>query len=164
MNQGVVTISLVIASLALAGAGYSIYWVLKLQQRFGSALGSLDSEQDLAATVIDYFKKTGATKAKLDNLQKSYEHLADIGARSFQKSAIVRFNPFRNTGGDQSFVLALLDNNDSGMLLTSIHGREGTRIYIKPISYGNSDHALSNEESQALKDARRAPQPEAASG
>jgi hypothetical protein len=152
----VVVISLILAALALLASAFCIYWLWRLRKRFTSAFASLDSKQDLASTITDYFKKTGATKSKLDNLEKGYGHLSEIGARSFQKSAIVRFNPFRNTGGDQSFVLALLDNNDSGMLLTSIHGREGTRVYIKPIAYGNSDHTLSAEESQALKDARRA--------
>lgn len=152
MNQ--VVVSLLFSIAALGGTIFSLYWFLRLRRRFEAAFGNLDSSQNLAETIIEYFKKTGATKSKLDHLQKSYTHLAEIGARSFQKSAIVRFNPFRNTGGDQSFVLALLDNNDSGMLLTSIHGREGTRVYIKPISYGNSDHTLSEEESQALKQAR----------
>jgi hypothetical protein len=154
-STAVIIVVFLLLAVAIGGLIYNLYWVRRLRQRFSSAFASLDSKQDLAQTITDYFAELGATSDKLDNLQKSYEHLADIGARSIQKTSVVRFNPFRNTGGDQSFVLGLLDNNDSGFLLTSIHSREGTRIYIKAIEYGNSPHALSAEEKQALATARR---------
>ena len=150
------TFVLILFVVALLGLGFCIYWILRLKHRFEAAFANLDSKQNLSDTVTEYFTKLGATAKKLDNLQKSYGHLSDIGARSIQKTAVVRFNPFRNTGGDQSFVLALLDNNDSGFLLTSIHSREGTRVYIKSIEYGNAKHNLSAEEQQALKQSHRA--------
>lgn len=132
---------------------YSI--TTKLSRRFEAAFANLDSNQNLVDTITTYFEKLGTTEKKLENIETSYKHLAEIGARSIQKTAVVRFNPFRNTGGDQSFVLALLDNNDSGFLITSIHSRDGTRVYIKAITYGNSEHNLSKEEVQALHMARQ---------
>jgi len=65
----------------------------------------------------------------------------------------VRFNPFGDTGGDQSFSLAVLDAHDSGYVLSSIHGRQGTRVYVKPIDFGKSKYQLSTEEDQALSQA-----------
>lgn len=144
-------------ALAWAVAGLSILvilclsWLYRLHRRFSTVFAGVNNSKNLADTIVDYYKKVGATYDKLNNLQKSYEHLAGIGARSIQKTGIVRFNPFRDTGGDQSFVLALLDNHDSGFLMTSIHGREGTRVYIKPVEYGSSKYALSEEEKGALK-------------
>lgn len=155
MNSNVaIAISLIALGVSALGVGFCVYWLVRLRRRLTSAFANIDSEQNLVETVTEYFKKLGATAKKLNNLHRSYEHLSDIAARSIQKSAIIRFNPFRNTGGDQSFVLALLDNNDSGFLLTGIHSREGTRVYIKTVEYGNSQHTLSQEEEKALQTAR----------
>ena len=146
---------LVIINLAITV--FCLYWVVRLKRRFRAALGDLDSQQNLAQTLADYFHKLGVTAKTLDNLKTSYQHLAAIGAHSIQKIGIVRFNPFRDTGSDQSFVLALLDNQDNGFLMTSIHGREGTRIYVKSIAYGASKYQLSAEESKAMKEAMKPP-------
>jgi hypothetical protein len=66
---------------------------------------------------------------------------------------MVRYNPFNDTGGDQSFSLALLDLRDNGFVITSIHGREVDRIYAKQIDNGKSKHNLSAEEIEAIKEA-----------
>src|SRR5687767_3805744 len=116
-NQSIIWL---ITFAALAASLASLYLAFMLRQRFIRAFANLGSKHNLADTITEYFDKLGITAAKLDNLRQSYEHLADIGARSIQKTGIVRFNPFRDTGGDQSFVLALLDNHDSGFLMTSI--------------------------------------------
>lgn len=64
---------------------------------------------------------------------------------------LVKFNPFSDTGGDQSFVLSLLDSQKNGILLTSLHSRGITRIYAKNIILGKADQELSVEEKQALQ-------------
>lgn len=64
---------------------------------------------------------------------------------------LVRFNPFDDIGGDQSFILCLLDNTNSGVIITSLHSRDITRIYAKSIKSGEGDNAvLSGEETRAL--------------
>lgn len=74
-----------------------------------------------------------------------------------QSAGLVRFNPFReDTGGNLSFALALLDADDNGIVLTSLHSRQTTRVYIKAITAGQPDQALSDEETQALRQARNA--------
>jgi hypothetical protein len=65
----------------------------------------------------------------------------------------VRFNPFEDTGGNQSFTLALLDANADGIVLSSLHSRTATRVYVKAILAGRSDAQLSAEEVAALRDA-----------
>ncbi len=67
-----------------------------------------------------------------------------------QKVGLIRFNPFSELGGDQSFTLALLNAEDTGILLTGLHTRERTRVYIKDIILGKSKHSLSNEEKKVL--------------
>ncbi len=66
---------------------------------------------------------------------------------------LVRFTPFSDTGGDQSFVLSLLDEGGSGILITSLHGRGVTRLYAKKVNGGKTDQPLSAEEKQALQEA-----------
>jgi len=73
--------------------------------------------------------------------------------RAFQRIGIVRFNPFEDTGGNQSFALALLDAAGNGWVLSSLHARSGTRVYAKAIHEGRSDGALSDEEAAAIKQA-----------
>jgi hypothetical protein len=67
------------------------------------------------------------------------------------KINILRFNPFENMGGDQSFILTILDHNSDGVVLTSLHNRDLTRIYAKPIKNGQGDNiTLSKEEKLAI--------------
>jgi len=68
-----------------------------------------------------------------------------------QKVGIIRFNPFKEIGGDHSFSLALLDGEDSGVVITCLHTRERTRVYMKAISKGKSELELSSEEKKALE-------------
>jgi hypothetical protein len=70
-----------------------------------------------------------------------------------QRVGIVRFNPFEETGGNQSFVLALLDGQANGVLLTSLHARAGTRVYLRTVIDGRCDVTLSAEETEALRQA-----------
>jgi hypothetical protein len=73
--------------------------------------------------------------------------------RSFQRVGLVRYNPFEETGGNQSFALALLDAAGDGWVLSSLHARSGTRVYAKGITAGRSDAGLSDEETAAIKQA-----------
>jgi hypothetical protein len=66
---------------------------------------------------------------------------------------LVRFNPFEDTGGNQSFALALLDAAGDGIVVSSLHARSGTRIYAKAIRAGRSATALSEEEAAAVRQA-----------
>jgi len=72
-------------------------------------------------------------------------------AASLQRVGIVRFNPFEDTGGQQSFAIALLDARGSGFVISSLHSRQATRVYLKQVSQGRGEAALSNEESEAIR-------------
>ena len=78
-----------------------------------------------------------------------------VGA--FSRVGLVRFNPFEDTGGNQSFALAMLDGNGDGFVVSSLHARAGTRLYAKSVSRGASDSALSDEEAEALRQATAMP-------
>jgi hypothetical protein len=71
--------------------------------------------------------------------------------RSLQHIGLVRYNPFEDTGSDQSFAIALLDDARDGIVISSLHGRANTRIFAKPVTNGGSAHNLSDEETQAIR-------------
>jgi len=72
---------------------------------------------------------------------------------NYSKLAVLKYNPYNDTGGDQSFSLALLNGKMDGVVITSLHSRNSTRIYLKNIKIGKSELELSKEESKVLKDA-----------
>jgi len=89
-----------------------------------------------------------------DKLAREFEKFQTKSNFFIQKVGIVRFNPFREIGGDQSFAIALLDGQDNGIVLTSLYSREGNRVYAKPVERGKSKYQLSEEEKKAIEKAR----------
>ena len=89
-----------------------------------------------------------------EKLSQDLENFKKESQLSLQKVGIVRFNPFSEVGGDQSFSIALLDGNDDGVVITSLYSREGNRIYGKPIKAGQSEYSLSKEEKEAIEKAK----------
>ena len=74
-------------------------------------------------------------------------------AKYFQYFSLVKYNPFSDTGGEQSFIFTLLNGQKTGVIITSLHGRGITRFYAKKIITGQSDQELSAEEKLALSQA-----------
>lgn len=80
--------------------------------------------------------------------------LKDAHEKAISKVGIVRFNPFGEIGGDQSFSIALLNGEGNGFVLTSQYGKDMNRVYAKPIKQGKSEYQLSEEEQQAIEKAK----------
>jgi hypothetical protein len=96
-------------------------------------------------------------KEKHNNLEEEIKsaflkikNLEDISKITIQKTGIVRFNPFSDMDGNQSFIIALLDGENNGFVISSLFVKEGNRVYTKEIKAGVSDHKLSKEESEAI--------------
>lgn len=104
-----------------------------------------------------HLDKVYAVARELDELQARAAVQEAVGRRSIQRVGLVRFNPFEDTGGNQSFAVALLDGAGAGIVVSSLHSRTGTRVYAKAIVDGRSDGALSEEESEALRRALATP-------
>lgn len=90
---------------------------------------------------------------KIKDAFAKIRNLENISKITVQKTGIVRFNPFNAMGGNQSFVIALLDAKDNGFVISSLFVNEGNRVYAKEIKKGKSDHSLSNEEKLAIESA-----------
>lgn len=89
----------------------------------------------------------------ISEIKKELRKLNEEGTTHVQKIGVVRFNPFKEIGGDHSFSLAILDGTCSGVIVTCLHTRERTRVYMKGIKKGKSDLDLSEEEKRALEKA-----------
>mgnify|MGYP000256378116 CR=1 FL=1 len=88
---------------------------------------------------------------EIKSLHSEILNIKDLGRLNLQKVGLSKFNPFNESGGDHSFSLALLDGNKNGIIITSLHTRERTRVYLKEIFSGKSKIDLSKEEQKALK-------------
>ncbi|MBI5614142.1 DUF4446 family protein [Candidatus Gottesmanbacteria bacterium] len=96
-------------------------------------------------------KNQEETKTHILGLEKGLATVYRDGKFHLQHIGLVRFNPFSDTGGSQSFTLALLDGHQSGLVMTSLYARSGHRWYIKQIEKGKGkDIQLSKEEQEAI--------------
>ena len=98
-----------------------------------------------------HLDKVYAVARELDELAARAAVQEAVGRRSIQRVGLVRFNPFEDTGGNQSFAIALLDGVGSGVVVSSLHSRTGTRVYAKAVNDGRAEGALSEEETDALR-------------
>jgi hypothetical protein len=99
------------------------------------------------------FSQIDKTKEQEKNLAEAVERvkkLESMALKNIQKVGIVRFNPFSDVGGNQSFAIALLDNENNGFVISSLFIDQSSRVYTKPIRNGKSDHSLSKEEIEAI--------------
>lgn len=113
------------------------------------------SKKDLKTVLEDILTKTDLNQKQIQAVAGNLKKLDSKSLGFIQKIGFVRFNPFPQTGGDQSFCLALLDAKDSGFVLSSLHSRDHTRFYAKTVKAGVGDgHELSKEERQAVTHAQ----------
>ena len=98
-----------------------------------------------------HLRRLEETTLRLDDVAEQCRGL-DVTVRDcLQRIGVVRFNPFSDVGGDQSFSVVLLDGKGDGLVVSSLYGRRESRVYLKPIDKGQSKYALSEEEGQALR-------------
>jgi hypothetical protein len=99
------------------------------------------------------FRRLDTVAERVEALNRLHHELEALSQQSIQKVGVIRCNPFADTGGDQSFAVALLDAAGNGVVLSSLHGRADTRIFAKQVQAGRSKHALSDEEQDAIRKA-----------
>lgn len=119
--------------------------------RFMSGLSDRNIE-DLLDYCIDSVNEVKEKNKKIEN------HIGHINrnmVQCVQKKGIVRYNAFDDVGSDLSFSIALLDNNDDGIVISSIYSRDSSSSYAKPVIGGKSKYPLSAEEMQAIEVAKK---------
>ena len=142
----VVTVALAVVSVVLVRRTGSLDARLHGMTRGAEGLS-------LEAVLDAHLEKVLAVSRQLDDVAARTAILESVQRRTFQRVGLVRYNPFEETGGDQSFALALLDAAGDGWILSSLHARVGTRVYAKAIKAGRSNAGLSAEEAAAIAQA-----------
>ncbi len=111
---------------------------------------------DLEEIILGQAEELKLLDGEIQNLFEISNKIHNLASKSVHKISLLRFNPFKDIGGDQSFALALLDGKNDGIVISSLHTREGTRVYSKPIKKGVGDgYALTDEETRAIEEAKR---------
>jgi len=105
----------------------------------------------LGEVIDEHIGRVDAVARRLGEMDQVHASLEHRTLTSLQHIGLVRFNPFEDTGSDQSFAIALLDGERDGIVISSLHGRANTRVFAKPVQGGSSPHALSTEEEQAIR-------------
>jgi len=148
-------IFLIVCVVALASiCGWLIYKLLKIEKEFGIFFNNAQPQPVMRA-LNQYASQIQQQTKDIENLQHSLKETTILAEKAGTRLGFVRFNPFNDTGGDQSFCLAIIDARGNGYVLSSIHARTGTRVYAKQIQHGHSSHNLSEEEAAALAKANK---------
>lgn len=135
--------------LWLAGLTLAFY-------KFGQSINSL-TKGVKSGKLVEILKQilaaTNKNSTHLERLEKNLNTLTEDSKGHLQKVSLLRFNPFSDVGGDQSFVATFLDGENSGLIISSLHSRAGTRMYAKPVEKGKPRQGvrLSTEEEKGLK-------------
>jgi hypothetical protein len=152
------TLSLLVVALVVAVVvlGVWLAWLQRsealLRRRLRRVLP--EGESGGIDEILDrQLKRIEGLSERVNALNKLHHELENLSQRTIQKVGVIRYNPFADTGGDQSFAIALLDSLGNGVVLSSLHSRTDTRVFAKPVQSGRSKFQLSDEEQDAIKKA-----------
>ena len=128
------------------------YW--KISSHYNSLVTGVN-KKNLSGVLEHFSEQLSLSKKDIENLLNRCDTIEKESLYHIQKIGLLRFNPFKDTGGDQSFILSLLDANNTGVVISGLYSRSGMRWYAKRVVNGEGfEHELSEEEKKALKVAK----------
>ena len=130
-----------------------VLWIVLLEWRLTKIFRGKHARdlEDILADMGQFIEELSNKHGVLENFSQEM----DVRLRkAIQKVHTVRFNPFRDHGGNQSFATSLLDEDGNGVVISSLYSRDKVGIYAKPIIAGKSDFELSDEELESINSAR----------
>jgi hypothetical protein len=149
MDTSIISITVGVVSLGISIG--LLVWNSKLKKRLDNLTSGL-SEDNLEDIVQKYIIMLRNCEDDIEKMHQEFDVIRKETSKFFKKVGIVRFQAFKDTGGDQSFALAMLDEANNGFLISSLHGRGFAKIYAKEIIDGNSEnYKLTDEEEKAIE-------------
>lgn len=124
----------------------------KLYRRYDMFMRGKDAET-LEDTILELMEEAAFLRAEDRANKDMIESMKAQVQAGFQKTGLVKYNAFKGMGGNLSFALAILDDNNTGFVLNSVHSREGCYLYLKDVDQGRTEVLLGNEEKEALEQA-----------
>ncbi len=125
----------------------------KIRKDYKLFMKKIGNGNDIQETIEKYMEKIKNVEEENNNLKKYCNRLDNTIAKCVQKIGMVRYSAFKDTGSDLSFTLALLNEENTGVVLNGIYSREMSNIYAKPVEKGISTYTLSEEEKEAIRKA-----------
>lgn len=129
----------------------NIFMLTKTNKKYIKFMKQLGNGNNLDEMLKDYLRDVKEIKRDNSEIKAYYTKLDSDIASCIQKVGLVRYNAFRDVGSDLSFAIALLDGNDTGVVLNGLYGSDSSNIYAKPVKNGVSTYQLSEEEKYALE-------------
>ncbi|OGD86924.1 hypothetical protein A2870_00365 [Candidatus Curtissbacteria bacterium RIFCSPHIGHO2_01_FULL_41_11] len=143
-------IVLTIVIIWLALLNFYLFKIVAGYKKLAHGTKNLNLEQILEGI----HARVDLSEKRVNQLVEEIAKLEIANKFNIQKHALIRFNPFEDTGGDQSFVAAFLDGENNGIVISSLHTRNGTRVYAKNvISAKAGSHQFSKEEKEVVEKA-----------
>ncbi len=121
----------------------------RLQRRFDAILEDAE-EGNVPAMLAEYMSVVRKVAGRTEEMESQVEYLLQNLPFLVRHVGLVRFSPFHDTGGDQSFSMAILDGRGDGIVVSALHSRQESKLYAKPIVGGTSRYSLTEEEKQAI--------------
>jgi len=149
-----VTLILLVAVLVAIGVLIWLFIRLRQLERHYRALTTGTDGGSLESVLDDHVRQVRAATERVQDLDTMVMRVERSSRSHLQRVGFLRFNPFRDTGGDQSFALALTDEGGNGVVISSLHSREVTRVYAKPLAAWETSYQLTEEEQQVTLRAR----------
>lgn len=126
----------------------------RIRSKYNRFMNGL-SDRNIEELLEKCLESVNNVNAKNRDIELKINEIERTLLQCVQKVGIVRFNAFDNVGSDLSFSIALLDNNDTGLVISGIYARDSSSTYAKPVSSGKSKYTLSAEEIQAIDIAKK---------
>lgn len=150
-NQDIIILSLAALTTLLVAWNAYLHSSLGRLRKNAEVFFAGKKAADLEEIILGQIQKSKDLETAIQGLKDADERLQQSLAFAIQKMGVIRFNPFGEVGGNQSFAIAMLDNYNTGVIILSLYSRDGVRIYAKPIKDGKSEYQLSKEEEEALQ-------------
>ena len=154
-HAGVLFLVLAVALIALAVFMVQLFLgFTKFRMRYEGVAKAVEAG-NLAEAIVQQSEDIGHVQNDIVALDKVMRKIAKDLTGAVQKTALIRFDAFDDVGGKLSFAVALLNERADGLVVSSINGRQESRIYAKPVKAGESIYNLSAEEKEAIGQALR---------
>lgn len=124
--------------------------ISKLKRRVKQLVHNEDG-MSIETVVHQYYGDIEEIKMSQSAIMAKQKEIQGTLLHCITKMGVIRFNPFGEVGGNQSFAIALLDSENTGIVISSLYGRDSSRFYGKPVVKGNSQYQLSDEEMEAVE-------------
>ena len=151
-DEFILAIVIIMALLILAFIILMIRFSI-LDKRYKNFMKKLGKGKNIEEDLQDYLYKVEKVAKNNAEISGQVNAIKQDLTKCIQKVGIFRYNAFKDTGSDLSFTLALLDENNDGVVLNGIYSREMSNIYAKPVKNGKSSYTITEEEEKAIKKA-----------